>query len=454
MQAGVDARELAWQVLLAVEEKNAYANIALDRALERFRPERLDRSFATELVYGVLRTRNTLDWVLEHFLRGRTMAGQNPPARIILRLGAYQLMFMDRVPAPAACNESARLAHRHGRRGTAGFVNGVLRSLARGEKEISFPVWEEHPVEHLTVVHSHPEWLVRRWLAELGPEQTRELCRAGNKPAPNTIRVNTLKTGREELTARLEQAGLTVKPALYAPEGLITGGFPSLRDFPPFQQGLFLAQDEASMLAGRALSPVPGAMVLDLAAAPGGKTTHLAQLMGNRGEIIACDLHRHKLQLITDNCRRLGVACVRTLEADARQLGDRFGRRADFVLLDAPCSGLGVLRRRPDIRWRRTEDEIKTLAELQREMLAAAARCVKPGGVLVYSTCTVSRAENRDQVTAFLAGHPEFTAEDPSTWLPSGLDRQSTFKQGYVQLLPHLHGTDGFFIARLRRKMD
>ncbi|OAT81461.1 16S rRNA (cytosine(967)-C(5))-methyltransferase [Desulfotomaculum copahuensis] len=452
--AGIDARELAWQVLLAVEEKNAYVNIALDRALERFHPGRLDRAFATQLVYGVLRSRNTLDWALEHFLRGRTLAGQTPPVRIILRLGAYQLMFMDRVPAPAACNESARLARRHGRPGTAGFVNGVLRSLARGLKEIPFPAWEEDPVAHLTVVHSHPRWLVHRWLAELGPAQTRELCRADNTPAPNTIRVNSLKTSREELAVKLKQAGLTVEYTRYAPEGLITGGFPSLHDFPPFEQGLFQAQDEASMLAGRALSPVPGALVLDLAAAPGGKTTHLAQLMGNRGEIVACDLHRHKLKLIADNCRRLGVTCVRTLEADARQLGERFARRAGYVLLDAPCSGLGVLRRRPDIRWRRTEDEIKTLALLQKEMLAAAARCVKPGGVLVYSTCTISRAENQEQVAAFLAAHPDFAAADLTAWLPSGLDRQGTFKQGYIQLLPHLHDTDGFFIARLHRKMD
>lgn len=450
MLTEVDAREIAWRVLMGVEEKGAYANLALDRALERYKPGKLDRAFVTELVYGVLRSRNTLDWVLGHFLRG-ALERQTAAVRTILRLGAYQIMFMDRVPAAAACDQSTRLAHRHGHPGAAGFVNGVLRNLVRRRKDISFPPLEEKPVEHIALAHSHPEWLVRRWLDEYGAQETIALCRADNRPAPNTVRTNTLKIDRDGLAAILTRAGLQVEPTPYAPEGLQIAGFHSLHGFPPFEQGMFQAQDESSMLVGHALSPRPGSVVLDLAAAPGGKTTHLAQLIGDRGEIVACDVHRHKLKLIEDNCRRLGIQCVRTLEADARRANGRFAARADYVLLDAPCSGLGVLRRRPDARWRRREDEIARLAALQREMLDAAARCVRPGGVLVYSTCTLTREENEEQVASFLQRHPYFAPADLSGLLPAALDWRDTFSKGFVRLLPHRHNMDGFFIARLVR---
>ncbi|MQL53540.1 16S rRNA (cytosine(967)-C(5))-methyltransferase RsmB [Desulfofundulus thermobenzoicus] len=451
--AVINAREMALKVLQAVDEKGAYANLALDRVLEHYRPGRLDRAFTTELVYGVLRRLNTLDWLLNHLLR-QPLAGQTVWIRNILRLGAYQIMFMDRVPVPAACNEAAELARRYGRPGAVGFVNGVLRNLARRGKEISFPRLEDDPVAHISLCYSHPRWLVQRWLAEFGPEETVALCRANNTPAPNTVRTNTLKISPEELERRLKGDGLVVERTAYAPEGLRIDGIFSLRDFSPFIEGLFQVQDESSMLAGHALSPFSGARVLDAAAAPGGKTTHLAQLMGDRGEIVAQDIHPHKLKLIAGNCRRLGISCVQTREGDARRPAGDLIARCDFVLLDAPCSGLGVLRRRPDIRWRKEAAAITELAALQREMLDGAAACVKPGGVLVYSTCTITREENLGQVENFLARHPEFAPGDLRAVLPAGLDHRGTMKRGYLQLLPHRHGTDGFFIARLCRKPE
>ncbi|RKO67291.1 16S rRNA (cytosine(967)-C(5))-methyltransferase RsmB [Desulfofundulus salinus] len=450
--ARINAREVALKVLYTVDQEKAYANLALDRILEHYRPGKLDRAFATELAYGVLRHLNTLDWLLGHFLR-QPLASQNPWIRNILRLGAYQIMYMERVPDAAACNESSELARRYGHPGVVGFVNGVLRNLARRGRQIPFPDLNDDPVAHISLRYSHPAWLVRRWLKEYGLKETIALCQANNGPAPNTVRTNTLKVSRQELMERLREEGVTAEPASFAPEGLKIAGFPSLHGFAPFEEGLFLVQDESSILVGHALSPFPGARVLDAAAAPGTKTTHLAQLMEDRGEITALDIHLHKIKLIAANCRRLGITCVRPVEADARYPDQSMHQWADFVLLDAPCSGLGVLRRRPDARWRKTGDSIAEMAGLQKEMLEGVARCLKPGGVLVYSTCTVTREENLGQVEDFLTRHPEFQLEDLSTLLPAGLDEQGTLSRGYIQLLPHRHGMDGFFMARLRKRV-
>ncbi|MGB9804099.1 16S rRNA (cytosine(967)-C(5))-methyltransferase RsmB [Desulfofundulus sp.] len=449
--ARVNARELALKVLYAVEQEKAYASLALDRVLEHYHPDKLDRSFATELAYGVLRHLNTLDWLLEHFLR-QPLASQNPWIRNILRLGAYQIMYMDRVPDAAACNESSELARRYGYSGAVGFVNGVLRNVARRGRQISFPDLHDDPVAHIALRYSHPTWLVQRWLKEYGIKETIALCEANNSPAPNTVRTNTLKVGRQELIERLRGEGIAAEPVPFAPEGLKISGFPSLHGFAPFKEGLFLVQDESSILVGHALSPFPGARVLDVAAAPGTKTTHLAQLMEDRGKIIALDIHPHKIKLIAENCSRLGVTCVQPVLADARYPDQDLHQWADFILLDVPCSGLGVLRRRPDARWRKTEDSIKEMACLQKEILEGAARCLKPGGVMVYSTCTVTREENLGQVEDFLSRHPEFHLEDLTGILPAGLDKQGTLARGYIQLLPHRHGMDGFFIARLRKR--
>ncbi len=447
----VNAREVALKVLYAVDQEQAYANLALDRILEHYRPGKLDRAFATELVYGVLRRLNTIDWLLGHFLH-QPLASQNPWIRNILRLGAYQIIYLERVPDAAACNESSELARRYGHAGAVGFVNGVLRNLARRGKNIPFPDLNDDPVAHIALRYSHPSWLVQRWLEEFGVDETVALCQANNDPAPNTIRTNTLKNTRQELKQRLWKEGVAAECTSYAPEGLKIAGFPTLHNFTPFKEGLFMVQDESSMLVGHALSPYPGARVLDAAAAPGTKTTHLAQLMNNQGEITALDIHPHKIKLIAANCRRLGITCVRAVSADARYL-DHGMDPWDFILLDAPCSGLGVLRRRPDARWRKTRASIEEMTILQREMLEGVAPHLKPGGILVYSTCTITREENLDQVNEFLARHPEFSLEDLSPYLPSGLDFQKTLSRGYIQLLPHRHGMDGFFIARFRKKL-
>lgn len=447
------AREIALEVLLAVERGGAYANQALHKALEKYRPGKLDRAFATELTYGTLRTLNTLDWYLGHFIP-HSVKAQAPEVRNVLRLGAYQILFMDRVPDFAAVHEAVEMARRYGHPGSAKFVNGVLRNLVRKKDEIVFPALEEDAVGHISLRYSHPAWLVRLWINQFGVEETIELCLANNRPAPNTVRTNTLKITRAELIQKLREAGVDAVETALAPEGLHIEGFYAIGELQAYRQGLFQVQDESSMLAAHALSPEENSLVIDMAAAPGGKTTHLAQLMRNTGEIIAFDLYPHKLKLIEDNCRRLGVKNVHPRLGDARRPPVELEEKADYVLLDAPCSGLGVLRRRPDLRWVKSEDDIGRLVELQADMLAGAARCVRPGGVLVYSTCTLTLEENQHQIETFLRSHPQFYLESMTGLLPPAVDSDGTLAQGYVQLLPHRHGTDGFFLSRMRRKRN
>ncbi|AEF94146.1 sun protein [Desulfotomaculum nigrificans CO-1-SRB] len=447
----VTARDLALQVLKVVEEEGAYANLALNRYLELYQPGKLDRAFATEITYGVLRNLNTIDWVLAHFLK-QPLAAQTVWVRNILRMGTYQIMFMPRVPDSAACNESVELAKKYGHTGAAKFVNGVLRNVARQQGELDFPDPQESPIDYISLKYSHPTWLVERWLKEFGFDQTVALCKANNHPAPNTIRTNTLKINRTDLKARLEFEGVETRVTKYAPEGLHLNGFLSYQSLPSFQEGLFQVQDESSMLVAHALNPASGARIIDVASAPGGKTTHLAQLMKDRGEIVAVDIHPHKLELIKENCQRLGINSIRTLLADARCLPAEYTNWADYVLVDAPCSGLGVLRRRPDARWRKDPSQLPGIVRLQREILESASTYLRPGGVLIYSTCTITREENIGVLEAFLADHPEFSLGDLRQFLPPGLAEEETAENGFIQLLPHIHGMDGFFIARLRKK--
>jgi len=449
--AKISARELALKVLRAVEEEGAYANLALNQVLEKYRPGKLDRAFATELAYGTLRSLNTLDWVLAWFVK-QPLKAQTAAVRNILRLGVYQLMFMDRVPPSAACNEGTEMARKHGHAGAVKFVNGILRNVSRRIKDIEFPRLEDHPAEHISLHYSHPAWLVERWLKEFGLEETIALCRANNGPAPNTARTNTLKITRVGLAERLRGEGLAVRETAWAPEGLHIEGFFSPGSLVAFREGLLQAQDESSMLAGRALLPAPGSFVIDACSAPGGKTTHLAQLMENRGRILAVDIHSHKMALIEKNCARLGITIVEGLTKDARELPKEYHNRAGFVLVDAPCSGLGVLRRRPDARWRKEPAQLLAIVKLQAEILEGVSRCVEGGGVLVYSTCTITSEENLEQVENFLARHPEFELESLVPYLPEGVDSAGTLARGYLQILPHRHGMDGFFIARMRKK--
>lgn len=458
-------RRLALKVLREVDEDGAFLNLALDQALERSRLGSSDRSLATELAYGVVRWRGRLDWVLDR-LSSRPVRELPGFIRNILRMGLYQLLFLERIPPHAAVAEAVALAHEFGHRGTAALVNAVLRQAARRGREVPLPEPEPDPVRRIAVEWSHPEWLVRRWLERWGPEKTSALCAVDNEAAPVTLRTNLLRTTREDLLARLRAEGATAGPGRFFPEAVVYGGPQPLRELESYRAGLFTVQDEAAMAPARAVRPQPGWLVVDACAGVGGKSTHLAELMGDRGRIVACDLFEHKLRLLERTAERLGLKSIEARVLDARTLptGDLAGK-ADAVLVDAPCSGLGVLRRRPDLRWRMRENDLVELARLQREILTAAAGCVRPGGVIVYATCTLEREENEEVVEGFLASNLEFVVDD--AFAAAGLDPavegldiggptvQSCpgrrERGGSLVFTPRSRGPDGFYVCRLVR---
>ncbi len=436
------ARELALRVLKEVDQKQAYANLALEQAFRQFGSdmEPKERALATELTYGTLRRLNSLDWILEQFV-SKSLSKQTFWLRNILRLALYQIYYLDKTPGFAAVNEAVQQARKHGNPGAAKFVNGVLRSILRQKEDLSFP--RHNLEEFMALEYSHPLWLVRRWVKQFGREEASALCQANNQAASLTLRTNTLKIDRAGLLQELKEAGWQVQESQYVPEGIIVQkALAPLTTISAFKQGWFQVQSESSMLATLALNPKPGSLVLDLAAAPGGKTTYLAQLMQNQGEIWALDIYEHKLALLEENCRRLGVSCVRSFLQDAANLP--WQEKFDYILADLPCSGLGVLKHRPDARWHKQEAQIKELASLQRKILEQGIQALKPNGILVYSTCTITPEENQEQIAGLLRDFPVLKEDALPLPMADG--------KSQIQLLPSVQGTDGFFIARLKKE--
>ncbi|HHW41486.1 MAG TPA: 16S rRNA (cytosine(967)-C(5))-methyltransferase RsmB [Syntrophomonadaceae bacterium] len=447
------ARDGSLRVLLAVEKEGAYANLALQKLHSKHRMKPSDTALLTELVYGTLRWRNNLDWVINQFSK-LPVDRMNYIVRNILRMGVYQLLFLERIPPSAACNESVKLAKAWGLERLAGFVNGILRSVVRNRDQIVYPPLRENPGLHISIKYSHPHWLVERWLKRFGEEETRSLCKADNERPPFVLRCNTLRTTPEKLCRELKKNNIEAAPSPYIPEGVRVSHITSLPELPFFRDGYFVVQDESSMLASLVLNPRAGSFVIDSCSGPGGKTTHLAQIMNNRGKILALDVHEHRLQLIAETAERLGITIIERQLLDARLIPQELRGKADYVLVDAPCSGLGVIRRRPDLRWRVAPDDLSLYSQQQLEILKGAAITLKTGGVLVYSTCSTEPEENQDVIARFLRETEGFQLEDITGLIPFPLVYEEdcrTARSGYLQLLPHRHGTDGFFIARLRK---
>ena len=367
-----------------------------------------------------------------------------PAIRELLRLGFYQIFCMDRVPPSAACNTAVELAKKHGRRGADSFVNGVLRAALREPERAAFP--DGRDARSLALRTWHPQWMVERWIRTYGYERTEELCRCNNRSAPLSVRVNTLRTNRDALMAQLAAAGAQVRASAWVPDGIVLAAHGALDELAALREGLAQVQDESSMLVAHVLGAEPGMTVIDACAAPGGKTTHIAQRMENRGRILAFDIYEEKNRRIESNAKRLGISIIDAAMRDAREIGAAYAEEADRVLVDAPCSGLGVLRRKPDARWKKSVRDAKTLPSLQRDILASAAQAVKHGGILVYSTCTMEECENAAVVRAFLEVHADFALEETGAFLPM----QKTAER-MVQIMPETDGPDGFFIARMRR---
>jgi 16S rRNA (cytosine967-C5)-methyltransferase len=445
-------RRIALDILAEVEGKFPPLDVLMERKFKRHQGlKQVDYAFIREAVYGTLRWRGRIDWIIGLISRVK-------PERLerfilnLLRLGLYQILFMDRVPASAAVNESVEIAKASGREKAAGFINAVLRGVSDGRLDIEVPHAKDP--SSISVRHSHPLWLVERWTQELGVDETIELCKANNRIPPLTLRTNTMKTSRAQLVSAIRKKVSQAMPSHFSPEGVLIDPPVPLSRIPRFREGWFQVQDESSQLVGHIVDPEGGERVLDACAAPGGKTTHLAQLMGNRGRIYAADISTHRLSLLKENCHRLGVSIVTMLRSDLTKpvvFGSEEG--FDRILVDPPCSGLGTLWRNPDIKWKRKESELSTFRDIQRAILHHVAPCMRRGGSLVYGTCTLTREENEEVVAEFIAKHRGFEVEDLSRILPQAL-KPLTGKDGFFRSFPHRHGMDGFFAARLKRVSD
>jgi len=436
------ARAVAAQVLERVEVDAAFADLALAAALARRPLPVRDAALATELVYGTLRWQRYLDWILAPHSR-RRLPTLDPRVRVLLRMTAYQIAFLERIPAFAAVNDAVTLAR--GAPGVAEYVNAVLRAFGRRGVAEREPAPPRDPVDALATRCSFPTWLVARWVARYGEAEAETLMRALNGRAPLTVRANTLRASRDDLAARLGDEGVTTRPTPLAPEGLVVEGGGDPGRWRAFVEGACVVQDEASMLVARLLEPGPGTTIADVCAAPGTKTTHLAQLMDNRGRVLAFDPQPGRLARVDEAAARLGVTIAETVEGAVEALASRWPGGCDGVLVDAPCSNLGVLRRNPEVKWRRQPADVSAAGERQRSILAAAAGLVRPGGRLVYATCSLEPEENDEVARAFLADRPEF-AVDPPAASPVAPDAA-----GFVRCLPHRHDTDGFTAIRFRR---
>lgn len=445
---GLSPREIAIKLLININENNAYSNIELNQYMNKDMDQR-DENLIRELVYGVLENKLYIDYIVSKASKVK-LKKIHPNILEILRIGIYQICFMDKIPERAAVNESVNLAKKYGHKGTIGYVNGVLRSISR-DKEKYMNIDNMDNINYISIKYSHPKYLVRRWMEEFGLEFTEELCKENNKRPFLNIRVNTLKINKNDLQDVLLKQGIATREGKYADDCLIVDNPNGITALDEFKKGLFTIQDESSMLVSQIMNPKDGSKAIDVCSAPGGKATHMAQIMNNNGLIISRDVHNHKIELIEDNAKRLGINIIKTQLYDALVKDENLISKFDYCLLDAPCSGLGLIRRKPEIKWNRKEEDIKALAILQLKIIENAKDYVKPGGVLVYSTCTIEKEENINLVETFLNKNPDFKLVNIQDRLKNK-DGLNTLNQGYIQLYPHIHGTDGFFIAKMIRR--
>ena len=440
-------RQLAFLALRDVHRRGAFTDIALDRVLRTAKLNSADRGLVTELVYGSVRRSRSLDALIDQL--GKKKAHQQPPElRTILHIGLYQLRYQERIPPSAAVNTTVELAKENGFKGLAGVVNGLLRQYERlaasSSDSLQLPV---EPVERLGVLHSFPDWIIKMWIEQLGVEETEQLCEWLNQSPSIDLRINPLRVSIEDVEAAMQSAGVNVHRLPQLPQALrVAGGTGTIQKLPGFSEGWWTIQDSSAQLVSHLLDPQAGDVVIDACAAPGGKTTHIAELMGDEGKIWACDKAASRLKKLKENAQRLQLKSIQICTGDSRNFS-QFTNSADRVLLDAPCSGLGTLHRRPDIRWRVTAATVDELSVLQGELLEQAATWVKPGGVLVYATCTLHQQENEGVILPFLERHSHWQIEPPPADSP--VSAFST-PQGWLKVWPHRHQMDGFFMVRLK----
>ncbi|MBW4577409.1 MAG: 16S rRNA (cytosine(967)-C(5))-methyltransferase [Aphanothece sp. CMT-3BRIN-NPC111] len=469
-------RQLAFLALRDVHQRGAFADVALDKWLRTSELNAVDKRLVTELVYGSVRRMRSLDALIDQL--GKKKANQQPPhLRTILHLGLYQLRYLSQIPDSAAVNSTVQLAKENGFSGLTGVVNGLLRQYIRltnlglkpsseipeisksseqpGNPKSQIPnpkssdslQLPENPVERLGVLHSFPDWIIQAWLEQLGLAETAQLCEWMNQSPTIDLRVNPLQASIEEVEAAMQSAGVAVERVPYLPQALrLTGSIGAIQHLPGFNEGWWTVQDSSAQLCSLLLAPEPGEVVIDACAAPGGKTTHLAELMGDEGTVWACDRTTSRLKKLKENAQRLNLQSIQICTGDSRNLSE-FTNQAHRVLLDAPCSGLGTLHRRADARWRQTPATVQELSTLQGQLLDRVATWVKPGGILVYATCTIHPLENEGVIQPFLDRHPNWQIEPPP---PDSPFAAFATPDRWMKVWPHRHQMDGFFMVRLK----
>lgn len=427
MTNSTNTRELALDMLLAIDRDGQYSHLVLRDVLDKYQYlSKQERAFLTRLTEGTVERMLTLDYVIDQFSKTKVKK-MKPLIRELMRLSVYQIMYMDGVPDSAVCNEAVKLARKRGFSGLSGFVNGVLRSVARGWKDVTF--------QNESVRYSVPEWIIDGWNADYGRDVTEKMLEAFMQPAKITVRTNTQKCTPEELKDRLSQEGVTVEAIEGISYAFALSGFDYLAGLGSFQDGWFYVQDISSMTVAHAADPKKGDYIIDVCAAPGGKSSHLAELLDGSGMVEARDLTEYKVGLIEENILRHGLHNMKAVQQDATLFDEASVEKADILICDLPCSGLGVIGRKSDIRYKMTAEKAHDLAVLQQEMLDTVWKYVKRGGKLIYSTCTIHKEENEDNVAAFLQKHPQFTLVEQR------------------QIFP-MEGSDGFFVAKMIRSTD
>lgn len=437
------AREIAYKVLLDIEKNKNYSNMAINKHFKDVKMSNQDRGLATEIIYGVIENKYYIDYMIDKLSKVKTNK-MEIYVKTLLRMGIYQIMFLNSISDYAAVNETVNLAKKKNSK-VSGFINGILRNVIRQKEEIG-KVKTKDDVDYLAIKYSYDKWMIRNWMIHFGKEFTEELLEANNERPNIYLRTNTLKITRDELIKKLEKQNIKAEKVNVVEEAIKVEHLKDIENNSLYKEGLFTVQDVSSMLVGKVMNPKENSLVLDVCSAPGGKTTHMATLMNNTGQVVSRDIYDHKLKLIKAASKRLGLTNVDVEEFDGMKLDRESIGKFDYVLADVPCSGLGIIRRKPEIKYKEKE-EFRQLPPIQKKILENASKYVKVGGTLIYSTCTIQDSENIDVVNEFLQKNKNFELV-PIKEVNVDLENQ---EKGYMKIYPNVHDMDGFFISKLIR---
>lgn len=452
MAYSVNLREIILGMLMEVTEGEAYSHVTLAQTLEKYQYlDKRDRAFLSRVTEGTLENLIQIDYIIECFSKV-PIYNMKPVIRNILRMSIYQLKFMDSVPDRAVVNEAVRIAQKYGFYNLKGFVNGVLRAAARGMDEVSYPKAEDNPLEYLSIRYSMPQWILKSWIDQFGFGDVEKICASFQTERPTTVRIRTQNASREEIISSLASEGVTVEQHPYLDYALKISGYNYLQALTAFREGWIYVQDVSSMLVCEIAAPNWGDYCIDVCAAPGGKSLHLADRLKGSGYVEARDISEHKVERMEENIDRLNIINMQAAIKDATEFDQKSFHKADIVLCDVPCSGLGVIGKKQDIKYKMNPTRQEELVRIQRRILGVSQNYVKPGGVLIFSTCTIGVDENQMNLKYFLENYP-FSLESIDPYLPEEL-RSRTTAGGYLQLLPGVHDSDGFFMARLKRSTE